>query len=348
MAIDSPLPQTKVLVFASQKGGSGKTTLSGHVAVAAELAGAGPVALVDADPQGSLAKWWNVRKASTPAFATTSVPTLARDLETLKRSGIKLIVIDTPPSVTNQITEIISHADLVIVPTRPSPHDLRAVGLTVDLVECQKKPLVFVVNCATARARITSDTAVTLSQHGTVTPVMIHNRVDFAASMIDGRTVGEISPKSRSAREVDLLWSYLNARLEKASIERGEIAPRIERGFEVELLSPMRGGEDEPPSQLRRRVAPSAPGSASGSASGSAPASGPSSTPSREKSLETAGAAAAYFEPRADAPASHAAVEEDRNARPWHGLDRRYADQGPPTGLVDRRRPPTFGRRTNS
>lgn len=58
-----------VVVFASQKGGSGKTTLSGHIAVEAERVGDGPVALIDTDPQGSLAKWWNARKASTPAFA---------------------------------------------------------------------------------------------------------------------------------------------------------------------------------------------------------------------------------------------------------------------------------------
>src|SRR3546814_7141243 len=33
----------RVLAMASQKGGSGKTTLSGHLAVQAQLAGAGPV-----------------------------------------------------------------------------------------------------------------------------------------------------------------------------------------------------------------------------------------------------------------------------------------------------------------
>ena len=44
----------KVLVLASQKGGAGKTTIAAHVGVAAELDGAGPVVLIDTDPQGSL------------------------------------------------------------------------------------------------------------------------------------------------------------------------------------------------------------------------------------------------------------------------------------------------------
>ena len=54
----------RVLALASQKGGSGKTTLSGHLAVEAQRAGAGPVVLIDIDPQGSLADWWNERERS--------------------------------------------------------------------------------------------------------------------------------------------------------------------------------------------------------------------------------------------------------------------------------------------
>ena len=50
-----------ILTIASQKGGRGKTTLSAHLAVAAERAGVNPVAIVDTDPQGSLADWWNQR-----------------------------------------------------------------------------------------------------------------------------------------------------------------------------------------------------------------------------------------------------------------------------------------------
>ena len=52
----------RVLALASQKGGSGKTTLSGHLAVQAQLAGAGPVVLIDIDPQGSLTGWMRLRR----------------------------------------------------------------------------------------------------------------------------------------------------------------------------------------------------------------------------------------------------------------------------------------------
>lgn len=205
----------RVLALASQKGGSGKTTLSGHLAVQAEIAGAGPVVLIDIDPQGSLADWWNEREADVPAFAETTVARLAHDLETLRAQGFKLAIIDTPPAITMAIQSVISVAELIVIPTRPSPHDLRAVGATVDLCERAGKPLIFVVNAGTPKARITQEAAIALSQHGTVAPVVVHQRTDFAASMIDGRTVMEVNPGSRSAQEIEQLWGYISDRLEK-------------------------------------------------------------------------------------------------------------------------------------
>lgn len=202
-----------VIAVASQKGGSGKTTLAGHLAVQADRAGAGPVALVDTDPQGSLAEWWNARTAETPLFARTGADQLAEDIARMDTLGIKLLVIDTPPAIEATIAEVVRASDLVVVPARPSPHDLRAAGATVDLVERLAKPLVFVINGATPRARITSEAIMALSQHGTLAPIIIHQRTAFASSMIDGRTVMEIPDEARAASEIALLWEYLDRRL---------------------------------------------------------------------------------------------------------------------------------------
>ena len=193
----------------------GKTTLTGHLAVEAERRGAGPVALIDTDEQGSLAAWWNVRKAETPLFVRGELADLKNQLDQLASAGIGLVLIDTPPMLTDNIGAVVRQADLVVIPTRPSPHDLRAVGATVDLVERIGKPMLFVVNGATNRAKITGDAAIALSQHGTVAPVTVHQRVDFAVSMIDGRTVGELDANSNSAREITDLWNYVNTRLGK-------------------------------------------------------------------------------------------------------------------------------------
>lgn len=206
----------RIIAVANRKGGVGKTTLTGHLAVEAERQGAGPVALIDTDEQGSLAAWWNVRRAETPLFVRGELTTLRRQLDQLAGAGIGLVLIDTPPMLTDNIGRVVREADLVVIPTRPSPHDLRAVGATVDLVERAGKPMLFIVNGATNRARITGDAAIALSQHGTVAPVTVHQRVDFAVSMIDGRTVGELDASSNSAREITELWNYVNTRLSKS------------------------------------------------------------------------------------------------------------------------------------
>jgi len=205
----------RTLVLASQKGGVGKTTIAGHLAVMAEICGAGPVALIDTDPQGSLSSWWNERQAETPAFASVEIASLADHLKQLEKVGVKLAVIDTPPAVTETIRKVLAVADLVLIPTRPSPHDLRAVGSTVELVEAAGKRMIFVINGAAQRAKITGEAAIALSQHGTVAPVTLYQRTDFAASMIDGRSVQEIDPTSRSSGEITELWNYVSMQLRK-------------------------------------------------------------------------------------------------------------------------------------
>lgn len=218
----------KVLAVTSQKGGTGKTTLSGHLAVQAERAGMGPVVLIDCDPQGSLTNWWNLRQDETPVLVQTTLSKLTDDLAALRETGVQLVIIDTPPAITWTIVNVVKVADLVVIPVRPSPHDLAATGSTVDLIEGLAKPMVFVVNGASQRARITGEAAVALSQHGTVAPSIIHQRTDFAASMIDGRTVMELPRAQRSASEIEKLWEYLERRLERLDTAAPAASPPID------------------------------------------------------------------------------------------------------------------------
>lgn len=220
----------KVIVVASQKGGAGKTTLAGHLGVAAHTAGAGPVVLLDTDPQGSLAAWWNERQAPDPLFAAADINGLQAQLSALEAQGVKLAIIDTPPALSDTISAVIGVADLVLIPTRPSPHDLRAVGGTVELVEASGKRPVFVINGAANRARITAEAAVALSQFGAVASVVVHQRTDFASSMTDGRVVQELDANSRSAGEVAELWKYVSVQLQKANKDGGAVTVREAEG----------------------------------------------------------------------------------------------------------------------
>ena len=69
-----------VFVLASQKGGSGKTILSGYFVVQVQCVGVGPVVLIDIDLQGSLVDWWNECEVEFPVFVQIIVVCLVSDL----------------------------------------------------------------------------------------------------------------------------------------------------------------------------------------------------------------------------------------------------------------------------
>ena len=197
----------------SLKGGSGKTNFCAAASVAFERLGFGPVALIDTDPQGSLSAWWNARASSTPQFAAVDIRQLPTHLHLLDNEGIHLTIIDTPPAISNVIHATIAVSDLVIVPVRPSPSDLRAVGAIVNVIEAAGKDFIFVINAATPRTKIAIDALKVLAEYGKVSPAILHNRIDFAVSMIDGRTVGEVDNNSKSAQEITLLAKYIYKQL---------------------------------------------------------------------------------------------------------------------------------------
>lgn len=210
----------KTVVLASQKGGAGKTTLAAHLAVAIEQAGDGPAVLIDTDPQGSLSAWWNSRAAEAPTLAPATIAELSGKLQALAAAGFAYAVVDTPPAITDSIRSVLKVADLVVIPARPSPHDLRAVGSTVDLVQDADKPFIFAVMQAKAGSRLVAQAVAALSAHGVVAEAIIHDRVDYASSMIDGRTVQEVDGKGRSSEEVARLWAFVKARLNESTKRR--------------------------------------------------------------------------------------------------------------------------------
>lgn len=199
----------KTIVVTSQKGGSGKTTLAAHLAVAAELDG--ETWLIDTDKQGTLSAWHDRRDAETPGRLDVPFHRIAGGLDTIAGQGAAFCFIDTAPTISDQSASLIARADLVVIPVRPSPADLWAVGETVELARAAKRPFIFVLTQAKANAAITAQAAAALSQHGRVAQTFVADRVAYAAAMTGGRTAQEIAARSPAALEVAALWRELNS-----------------------------------------------------------------------------------------------------------------------------------------
>ena len=135
----------KIIAFMGQKGGTGKTTLAVHTAVAAGQDGH-KVVLVDTDPQESATFWGDNRKAETPIVATATPNQLPDVLAAAKAEGVTLVILDSAPHSSPNASEVARLADFIIIPTRASAFDLAAAASTVKIVKAVNKPFGFVLN----------------------------------------------------------------------------------------------------------------------------------------------------------------------------------------------------------
>ena len=109
----------KTILVTSQKGGSGKTMLTAHLAVEAERAGDTPVCVIDTDRQGTLTRWHERREAETPQRADVRLEQIQAGLNMLADQGTEYCFLDTAPTISDQTVSLVHLADFVVIPVRP-------------------------------------------------------------------------------------------------------------------------------------------------------------------------------------------------------------------------------------
>jgi chromosome partitioning protein len=103
------------IVVSNVKGGVGKTTTAVYLAAVAGQRGRGPVVLVDADPQGSTAEWYDADPLEGVELVEgPSVRTVGKAMN--QQDGI--VVVDTPPGEGTVVQAALGRADAVVIPTR--------------------------------------------------------------------------------------------------------------------------------------------------------------------------------------------------------------------------------------
>lgn len=198
----------RTFAIISQKGGAGKTTLSVHLAVAAQLQGL-QVAVIDLDPQATARKWGDKRQAE-PEVVGDHAERLAQLKSAAEANGADLLIIDTAPNADRASLSAAKAADFILIPCRPAAFDLEAMTATTDLAELARKPAAIVLNAAPTRSAIVEEARRGLEGQGArVVPQVVHSRVAFSHSVIDGRTAGEFEPDGKAASEIRSLLGWL-------------------------------------------------------------------------------------------------------------------------------------------
>jgi len=204
----------QTIAVLSQKGGSGKTTLALHLAVAAEQAGK-VAAVIDIDPQASAAGWKDSRSSETPVVVSIPAARLAQALDAARSAGADLTLIDSAPHSSDVALAAAEAADFVLIPCRPGILDLRAIGATARIVKLAGKQGSVVLNAMPPNApNVLSDARAAVAVHGLdVAPITVQQRAAFAHALTIGKTAHEYDPKGKATEEIAQLYQWLCGRL---------------------------------------------------------------------------------------------------------------------------------------
>ena len=204
----------RTIVFATQKGGCGKSTLAACLAVAAKEAGE-RVFVFDMDPKKSVARWGSKRDDPRLPVQAVSPARLPEALIALSERKISLVIIDTPVLESPRSLAAINAADLTIVPARPATFDIWASEVTGRNLKLMNKEFVFLLNqCPSLRqASRVQEGIAALEAVGALLRPHIAARAAFLEAARTGKGVTEIDSKGEAAREMRDLWLDLSRRL---------------------------------------------------------------------------------------------------------------------------------------
>jgi chromosome partitioning protein len=138
-----------------------------------------------------------------------------------------LAILDTAPYADAIASEAADHADLILIPCRPSAFDLDAIGASVRLARAADKLAIVVINAAPVQGVETAEAIAAIQSAGVeVCPVVLHHRKPYASRIHEGRTATEIEPKGKAAAETRALLLWVCDKLSLLSSELDDNATK--------------------------------------------------------------------------------------------------------------------------
>lgn len=216
---------TTVIAVIGQKGGSGKTTASIGLAVAAARAGKTAV-IIDLDPQANAANWGDRRKADNPAVVAAPPSRLRQTVDTARGHGADYVVIDTPGKSDSAAVEAAKLANLVLIPAAPHIFHLETLPTLRDLLRVAGNPPAFVVlNPLHPQATVQAAAAKLLIRRTfqfDVCPVHLCRRDIYADTQTTGVTPLETEADGRAADELTRLYEFTIQQFNKSESPHAE------------------------------------------------------------------------------------------------------------------------------
>ncbi len=207
-----------IITVAQQKGGSGKTTVAVHLAVAAMLDGK-TVALIDSDPQGSLGRWFMTRleaqngEPGPLSLSTASAWGISYECGKLKADH-DFVIVDTPPKIDADLRPALRESDLVIVPVSASQVDLWATDSVIDLADREDVPALAVLNRVRKGTKLSEQMTKDIGKLDcAVAKAQISNRVVYAESIGRGSSAQETQKTGPASEEITALYKAIKRKL---------------------------------------------------------------------------------------------------------------------------------------
>ena len=203
----------KTLAVLSRKGGTGKTTLAIHLAVAAERAGH-TVILIDLDPQASAAKWNDHREDDAPFVVTAPASRLPEVLDRAKDGGATLAILDTAPHTETAALDAANVSQMALIPCKPALIDLQAITSTINVIRLANVPARIVFNAVPARGDRAEQAREAVKPFDVpCAPCNVGDRVAFVDSYNAGLTAQEYEPRGKASHEIASLYQYISAEM---------------------------------------------------------------------------------------------------------------------------------------